>query len=192
MFGLTFWENWSVLGENAPGEEQFKFVYYTGRTTQNTYDGAFVYAREPTLPEAAKRDVYAIARSAGLEPEKFCKIRNDCATCSNTFAEVDRDRNYEALVGGPGRKGMSPSTKGLFMGAAQADDELQLLQPTAAEVGGGGGASSLAPASSSSKLPGWLYNALTDASDYLEDPHQTSRWLFGQQVKNTNDPTLLR
>jgi len=34
MFGLTFWENWYVLGENRPNEPQFKFVYYTGKTLQ--------------------------------------------------------------------------------------------------------------------------------------------------------------
>ena len=34
MFGLTFWENWYVLGENKPNEPQFKFVYYTGKTLQ--------------------------------------------------------------------------------------------------------------------------------------------------------------
>ena len=36
MFGLTFWENWYVLGENQPNEPQFKFVYYTGKTLQVT------------------------------------------------------------------------------------------------------------------------------------------------------------
>ena len=36
MFGLTFWENWSVIGENARDEPEFKFIHYSGRTSQNT------------------------------------------------------------------------------------------------------------------------------------------------------------
>ena len=51
MFGLTFWENWYVIGQNARAEPEFKFVYYTGKTLQNRYEGAFVYARQPELPQ---------------------------------------------------------------------------------------------------------------------------------------------
>ena len=31
----------SSIGESKPGEPEFKFVYYTGKTLQNTYSGAF-------------------------------------------------------------------------------------------------------------------------------------------------------
>ena len=37
MFGLTFWENWSVIGETSKDEPEFKFVHYSGKTSQNTY-----------------------------------------------------------------------------------------------------------------------------------------------------------
>ena len=51
MFGLTFWENWYVIGQNdyADGGEAgsggdgglppYKFVYYTGHTLQGNYEG---------------------------------------------------------------------------------------------------------------------------------------------------------
>lgn len=41
MFGLTFWENWYVIGENEAddGLPPFKFVYYTGHTLQGNYEG---------------------------------------------------------------------------------------------------------------------------------------------------------
>ncbi|KAH8097806.1 VDE lipocalin domain-containing protein [Aureococcus anophagefferens] len=84
MFGLTFWENWSVIGENAKDEPEFKFIHYSGKTSQNTYEGAFVYAREPTLPPAAKKSVYRIAKEAGMVPANFCAVRNDLATCGAT------------------------------------------------------------------------------------------------------------
>jgi len=78
MFGLTFWENWYVIGENRPNEAQFKFVYYTGKTLQNRYEGAFVYARKPELPRDAMPHIYRVAREAGMDPTRFCAIDNGC------------------------------------------------------------------------------------------------------------------
>lgn len=54
MFGLTFWENWYILGENKPlstmgvplafassadSTPEMKLVYYTGHTLQGSYKG---------------------------------------------------------------------------------------------------------------------------------------------------------
>ena len=78
MFGLTFWENWYVIGENAPREPEFKLVYYTGKTLQNRYEGAFVYARQPGIPKDALPHIYSIAREAGMEPTGMCCIDNKC------------------------------------------------------------------------------------------------------------------
>lgn len=78
MFGLTFWENWYVIGESKPGEVPFKFVYYTGKTLQNSYNGAFVYSKTPEIPRESMSAVYRVAREAGLDPTKFCKINNAC------------------------------------------------------------------------------------------------------------------
>ncbi|KAL3937834.1 MAG: hypothetical protein SGBAC_007131 [Bacillariaceae sp.] len=78
MFGLKFWENWYVIGENDPGSPEFKFVYYNGKTRQNTYEGAFVYSRSKELEPASMAKVYSIAKEAGMNPEKFCSIRNGC------------------------------------------------------------------------------------------------------------------
>lgn len=84
LFGLTFWENWSVIGQNKKGEPDFKFIYYNGKTRQNTYEGAFVYARTASLSRNTMKDVYRIARNAGLEPDSFCQIRNGGDVCSAT------------------------------------------------------------------------------------------------------------
>jgi len=88
MFGLTFWENWYLIGENQRSEPQFKFVYYTGKTLQNRYDGAFVYARKPELPRESLPHIYRIAREAGFEPTDFCAIDNKCFSApANTVAQ---------------------------------------------------------------------------------------------------------
>lgn len=78
MFGLTFWENWYLIGQNQPKEQEFRFVYYTGKTLQNRYEGAFVYARKPELPQSAMPSIYKIAREAGLDPTRACCIDNTC------------------------------------------------------------------------------------------------------------------
>jgi hypothetical protein len=74
-----FWENWYIIGENdASSSEEFKFIYYNGKTRQNTYNGAFVYSRTKELgPESLKR-VYQIAQQAGMDPKQFCRIQNGC------------------------------------------------------------------------------------------------------------------
>lgn len=59
-----------MIGENKPSETPFKFIYYTGKTLQNTYSGAFVYARTPELPDDIMTSVYNIARDAGMDPDK--------------------------------------------------------------------------------------------------------------------------
>jgi len=76
MFGLKFWENWYVIGQNRNDEPEFKVIFYNGKTRQNTYDGAFVYSRTRELSEKNMKHVYEIAKSAGLNPSKFCKIQN--------------------------------------------------------------------------------------------------------------------
>lgn len=40
--------------------------------------GAFVYSRTPELPAELEDRVARVARSNGLDPNKFCKIRNAC------------------------------------------------------------------------------------------------------------------
>lgn len=78
MFGLKFWENWYVIGENDADQPEFKFIYYNGKTRQNTYEGAFVYSRTKELGPEAMKKIYSIADKAGMNPDQFCKIRNGC------------------------------------------------------------------------------------------------------------------
>lgn len=78
MFGLTFWENWYLIGKNQGQEPEFRFVFYNGKTLQNRYEGAFVYARTPELPQKAMPSIYRIARQAGFEPTRACAIDNAC------------------------------------------------------------------------------------------------------------------
>jgi len=78
MYGLTFSENWYVLGESDKDTPPFKLVAYKGHTLQGNYEGAFVYAKDPILPEAAIPAVRKAAADAGLDFDQFRRIDNTC------------------------------------------------------------------------------------------------------------------
>ena len=80
MYGLTFNENWFIVGESdgSNGIPEFKLVAYKGHTLQGNYDGSFVYAKESILPEAAIPAVREAAAKAGLDFDKFTHIDNTC------------------------------------------------------------------------------------------------------------------
>jgi hypothetical protein len=78
MFGLQFYENWFIIGESdgKGGVPPFKLVAYKGHTLQGNYEGAFVYSKEPRLPQEAIPAVRAAAEKAGLNWDKFQPIDN--------------------------------------------------------------------------------------------------------------------
>ena len=90
MYGLNFAENWYVLGEsNGDGNvPEFKLIAYRGHTLQGNYDGAFVYAKEPTLPSSAIPAVRDAASRAGLDFDKFTKIDNSCPTSTRSLNDA--------------------------------------------------------------------------------------------------------
>lgn len=159
MFGLTFWENWYVIGENKPNEEPFKFVYYTGKTLQNTYSGAFVYARTPSVPESSMAAIQRVARDAGMDPTKFCRIRNGC------FA--GRGDASEGL----------PQISSNTLSLAAATTAGQIAEGDAVEIYDARRFTTSINIPWKLKLQESWYNVL----DYIEDPHEAARWMFDQQ-----------
>jgi len=156
MFGLTFWENWYVIGQNQPREPEYRFVYYTGKTLQNRYEGAFVYARKPELPQGAMPSIYRIAREAGFDPQRACCIDNSCFG-----APVDAD---------------AAPVKPLFTPVAEAGT---LSSPLTT-------AASSAPAAPSTPGPldafvAPLRGSLRDLAELLEDPRPPAAELFSKQ-----------
>jgi len=155
MFGLTFWENWYVIGQNEPKEQDFRFVYYTGKTLQNRYEGAFVYARKPELPQAAMPSIYKIARQAGLDPTRACCIDNTCFQ-----APLD-------AIGSPGPAAQPPP----FTPVASAD----VIEGTSPAPISSGSPSML------DSLTAPLLTAARDIAELLEDPHPPATKLFARQ-----------
>lgn len=160
MFGLKFWENWYVIGENDPGSPEFKFIYYNGKTRQNTYDGAFVYSRSKTLEPESMAKVYAIAKEAGMNPDQFCRIRNGCF-----------DQQKEPLFGS--EKLTAPTNEPLrgIIASTKVSELLGVEAVSARDANVQGLATSqqLQPEQTpeSNSRPWWY-----EVKDYLESPHK--------------------
>lgn len=154
MFGLKFWENWYIIGENDPGQEEFKFVYYNGKTRQNTYNGAFVYSRTKEVGPETMKKVYSIASNAGMDPDQFCKIRNGCfkddapdaglGSPSNPFRGIIASTKVSQLLG------VEPvAAEGVIKNTQTATAKLHLNEDT-------------------TNQRHWWH----EAGDYLENPHR--------------------
>ena len=166
MFGLTFWENWYLIGESTPQEPEFKFVYYTGKTLQNRYEGAFVYARKPELPRDAMPAIYKIAREAGLDPTRACCIDNTC---------FDSD---PAIVSGAGVGASAlsqPQPQPPPFTPVASAGELQQQSPI------DGPASSPIAVPSGRPLGGSLRQTVRDVAELVEDPKPPAEKLFARQ-----------
>lgn len=153
LFVTEFWENWYIIGENDPGTPEFKFVYYNGKTRQNTYEGAFVYSRTRELSPESMAKVYKIARNAGMNPNNFCKIRNGC------FADETVVKVPETGLGSPSNpfRGILASTKiSQLLGVEPVAAEGLIRQKVTNEQ------------YPESKDRAWWY----EVGDYLENPHR--------------------
>lgn len=81
MYGLQFEENWYILSESDGTDiPPYKLVAYKGHTLQGNYEGAFVYAKEPVLPEKAIPAIRKACKEAGLNFDDFVPINNSCPT----------------------------------------------------------------------------------------------------------------
>jgi VDE lipocalin domain len=162
-----FWENWYIIGENDKDEQEFKFVYYNGKTRQNTYEGAFVYSRTKDLSPQSLKKVYRIAQEAGMDPNQFCRIRNGC------FADQTekREPDYTGL-GSPSNpfRGILASTRVselLGVEPVAARDTIRRDIPTA-QVLSPQSSTATSTASATMSTRKWWF----EVGDYLENPHR--------------------
>lgn len=148
---IEFWENWYIMGENESSQPEFKFVYYNGKTRQNTYEGAFVYSRTRDLNPQSMSKVYQIAKDANMNPDQFCKIKNGCFTEDAKSPDIGNPNN-------PFRGIMASTKVSQLLGVEPvAAENINKRKPISPE---------LIPIESTKRA--WWY----EVGDYLENPHR--------------------
>jgi len=189
MFGLTFWENWYILGDtnvlskanknplgipsaiaaikNIP---DMKLVYYTGHTLQGSYKGAFLYARSPKIDDQVIATASNVIKQSGLNPLDFCVIRNSCFLSKN-----DKDCDKSNIV----NRMISPAEASTSDDINNSNNKFcknKDLVSTEADV--------------SKDAPFWylgqrffqVTNQIgNELADWFEDPALLSDWLVSQQ-----------
>lgn len=100
MFGLTFHEQWYVLGKGS--NPDWRVVAYIGDTQQGPYDGAFAYTKEkdalngPDGP-AIRAGIDAALKEGGLDPKNMVVIDNTCPTDVTKAGVSKEDASKEKL-----------------------------------------------------------------------------------------------
>jgi hypothetical protein len=149
------------MGENEPGAEEFKFVFYNGKTRQNNYEGAFIYSRTQELSPESLQKVRQIAEGAGMNPDQFCKIKN-----KGCFPEAEPSLNVKQAI--PDTfpfRGILASTKvSEFLGveSVAARDMIRANTPTAKIL------KPILPELPQQPERAWWY----EVGDYMENPHR--------------------
>jgi len=163
MFGLKFWENWYVIGQNEQDQEEFKFVYYNGKTRQNTYEGAFVYSRTKELGEDSLKKVYKIASDAGMNPDGFCKIRNGCFKDGDEGPLLKKTPEWIPPLGSPLRAILASTRVSELVGIQPVYGETRaILRMKASEA-----ADLQSKLQVPSSRPWWM-----EVGDYFENPNK--------------------
>ena len=95
MFGLTFHEQWYMLGMG----DDYRVVAYKGDTQQGPYEGAFVYTKEAdSLKDAGLRSkIDAAVKAGGLNPGEMQLIDNACPADATASGASLEDQGKEKL-----------------------------------------------------------------------------------------------
>jgi len=187
MFGLTFWENWYVIGDSriqplAPGQPysfgvpsayaqgpassyapDMKLIYYTGHTLQGSYKGAFLYNRSPKMGPDSVRVARDLIDRSGLNPNDFCMIKNTCFLNNNKNDNKDDSIKFGSVLNNQQKN--------------KQDDKYAMDS---------------SPIIKDQKTPFWFLgqgflqstsNVASELSDWFEDPAILSDWLLEQQER---------
>lgn len=194
MFGLTFWENWSVIGEGGEGDGEWKFIYYNGHTLQGNYEGAFVYSRSTSLSPTVLPDVYKVARANKLDPTKFCKIRNTCFldnsknNNNNRDSVGDKETNMKRAASSNSEAEAIRDLLATTKTTKVDDDSLNIVTRTFNFDDQITTSDSLTSTTTATTTKSWFQKFVTmyqniglEVREWLEDPQKTSNWLLDQQ-----------
>ena len=78
MFGLTYWEPYTLVKDGSHEKEPFMFFYVCGGTLQGNYTTAFALSKQPHLTPTLHSRLAEVATSIGIEDSQFCTVDNTC------------------------------------------------------------------------------------------------------------------
>ena len=78
MFGLTYWEPYTIVKDASNESEPFVFFYVCGGTLQGNYTTAFALAKMPVPTTTLHARLASVAASVGLREADFCHVDNGC------------------------------------------------------------------------------------------------------------------
>eukprot|EP01038_Epipyxis_sp_PR26KG_P009534 gene9534-12842_t len=183
MFGLTFWENWYILAESKPsnilglgipsalagedGSADLKLVYYTGHTLQGSYKGAFLYSRSSEMTPGLKKAAFDVIRKAGLNPNDFCIVKNQCFLSKDNSKSSDNGKTVKNIKN-------------------KINNKIQTFQMSDADT-----------ILNEEEAPYWYLgqkfyqvtnSVANELADWFEDPTIVSDWLVNQQERMAVSP----
>jgi len=80
MFGLSYWEPYTLVKDGSREAEPFLFFYVCGGTLQGNYTTAFALAKTPYLTPSLHTRLSGVVTSIGLQEKDFCIVNNSCFT----------------------------------------------------------------------------------------------------------------
>ena len=211
MFGLSFWENWYLLGESKVGlpppqdqigissayadvgnvienrgfTDDLKLVFYTGHTLQGSYKGAFVYSTSPQMSKQAAKAAARLIFKSGLNPNDFCTIRNTCFVKDEAATKAAK-RQFIAAIGPAVPKPMVKVQDG---GNDSPVSRLQIHRDIY-KLADGGTTDNSNNNNKNRNTPFWFLGQkffqttqqiADELNDWLGDPEELSEWLTDQQ-----------
>lgn len=140
--------------------------------------GSFVYSRTHTLSPSDMEAAKKLITEAGMDPSKFCVIRNQCFLHDDVQGQGQEQ-------GGDHDPSRSRSTRRSLATQLQSQSQAQAQAL---------GADTAKP----KEQPNSFWNILHatevvtgELADWFEDPTILSEWLVSQQVKMTPEQTVL-
>jgi hypothetical protein len=147
--------------------------------------GSFVYSRTHTLSPSDMEAAKKLITEAGMDPSKFCVIRNQC------FLHDDV-QGHEQGQGQEGDRDSSRSRTIRRSSATQLQTQTQTQSQSKSQAQALG-----ADTAKPKEQPNSFWNILHatevvtgELADWFEDPAILSEWLVSQQVKMTPEQTV--
>jgi hypothetical protein len=80
MFGLTFWENYTVVSDKSQEDvDPYLLFYVCGGTMNGNYTTAFALAKTPYLGDVGRASLAKDVASMGMKwTPDFCTVDNSC------------------------------------------------------------------------------------------------------------------